>query len=215
MKTLALLLALTASAAAETPYDLLAKPTATWTYEALAPKTHKPTGTKVTLSVTNVKVVGKYTVVQVATKMVPEGDGDLPLSWIMLGPEGVRSSQFTLTDNYETKSVDWSEDVIARQYKNSYMPLVYLPGKLAKMTKKLSLNRFGEDDRVYKVTAALAKAKGKDATSWHLGWKGTYTVPEDPSGSRSKYAASVDFDPAVGFTQICVEDDHCFKLATP
>lgn len=213
--SIAILLGLTTAAAAETPFDVLAKPNASWTYEALAPKTHKPTGTKVTLSVTNVKTVGPYTVAQVATKMVPEGDTDLPLSWIMIGPDGVRSSQFTLKENWETKAIDWSAEEIGNQYKNRYMPLVYLPGKLAKKTKSLDLNRFGEDDRIYKVTATFAKAKGKDATAWHLGWKGTYTVPEDPSGSRSKYVASVDFDPAVGFTQICVEDDRCFKLATP
>ena len=208
----AILLGLTTSAAAETPYDVLTKPKASWTYEALAPKTHKPTGTKVTLSVSAVKTVGPYTVVQVATKVVPENDSDLPLQWIMVGPDGVRGSQFNLTEDFQTKATDWSEATITNQYKNTFLPLVYLPGKLAKASKKLSLDRFGEDDRVYKVTFTLAKAKGKDATAWHLGWKGTYTVPEDPSGSRSKYVASLDFDPAIGFTQICVEDDRCFKL---
>ena len=209
---IAILLGLTTSASAETPFDVLAKPNASWTYEALAPKTHKPTGTKVTLSVTAVKTVGPYTVVQVATKQVPEGDSDLPLSWIMLGPDGVRASQFTLTDNFDTKATDWSEAVIANQYKNTFLPLVYLPGTLAKKSKTLKLGRFGEDDRDYKVTFTLAKAKGKDAMAWHLAWKGTYTVPEDPSGGRVKYLASLDFDPAVGLTQICVEGDRCFKL---
>lgn len=217
MKPIALavpvLLGLTASAVAETPYDVLAKPNASWTYDALSPKKHKPTGTKLTLSVSDVKTVGKYTVVVLATKLAPEGDNDLNLSWIIIGPEGVRGSQFTLKEADEGKGTDWSEETIAGQYKNVYLPLVWFPAKLAKTSKTLKLDRFGEDDRVYKVTASLAKAKGKDATGWHLAWKGTYTVPEDPSGSKEKYAASLDFDPAVGFTQICAEGDHCFKLA--
>lgn len=210
-----ILLGLAGSAAAETPFDVLAKPGASWTYDVLAPKTHKPTGSKLTLSVTDVKTVGKYTVVALATKLAPAGDDDLNLSWIMIGPDGLRGSQFTLKEADEGKGTDWSEGAIADQYKNVYLPLVWLPSKLAKKSKTLKLDRFGQDDRVYKVTASLAKAKGKDAAAWHLAWKGTFTVPEDPSGGREKYVASFDFDPAIGLTQICAEGDHCFKIATP
>jgi len=211
--TVAILLAVTTSAAAETPFDVIAKPNASWTYEALQPKTHKPTGTKVTLFVSSVKTVGSYTVVLVDTKNAADSESSIPLTWIMIGPDGVRASQFSLAESSDTKGTNWSEAEIARQYKDTYLPLVYLPAKLAKTSKKLNLNRFGEDDRIYKVTATLAKAKGKDATAWHLAWKGKYQVPE--VGGWDKYAASVDFDPALGFTQICLEEDHCFKLATP
>jgi hypothetical protein len=75
-------------------------------------------------------------------------------------------------------------------------------------------SRFGQDDRIYRVTVSLSKAGGKGATTWHLAWRGTYVVPEDPDQHRLRYRADVDFDPAIGFTRICKEDT-CFALAAP
>lgn len=201
---LPILLAVAGVAHADPTYDALTKPKATWTYDVIDARKHKPTGAKLTVTVASVDTVGAYTVVQLATTVNPAGATEYQVPPMIIGADGLRSPM-------GLDAADLTADKIADAYQNAWLPAIFLPGKLAKGSKKLHLDRFGQDDRDYKVSWTLAQDKKTKA--WHLAWSGKFNVPEDPSGAWDKYKASTDFDPAIGFTQICIEDGTCFKLA--
>ena len=206
-----ILFILTASAAAhaESPYAMLAKAKASWTYDVLDARTHKPTGAKVTATVASVHPVGPYQVIEWTTTATPADATDYQVPPMVLGPDGLRAL-LTMPEDFQTHQPDYAEATIAREYKDDYLPTIYLPTKLKKTSKRLTLGRFGSEDRDYKVTLTISKP---DKHTWRAAWKGKYTVPE--SGETSRFATSVDFDPDRGLTQICLEDGTCLKLAAP
>lgn len=194
---------------ADSPYAMLTKPKASWTYDVLDARKHKPTGAKLTATVSAVHAAGAYTVIEWSTSVTPADATDYQLPPMVLGPEGLRSL-LGVPSIAPSGTPDYSEAAVAAAYKNSYLPTVYLPGTLKKSSKRLKLDRFGEDDRDYRLTLTVSKP---DKHTWRAAWKGKYEVPE--SGEVSKYTASTDFDPDRGLVQLCVEDGACFKLAAP
>jgi len=191
------------------PYSVLTDAKRTWTYDVVEGEAGKPTGQQVTLEVATREKRGAYTLLIVETK----GEGELANMTsfsLLVGPGGVR----------ETLSIDpkdYKEKAFRDYFEHKYLPRVYLPAALKKQHFKRALNRFGEDDRIYDVTGALTK---RDAHTWRMTWSGSYVVPEEegPDGGDgtggTKYAAVVEFDPAVGFTLICPLSDEkrCLRL---
>jgi len=190
------------------PYAVLVKPKATWTYEVLRPRSHKPTGTRLTVTVTSVRAAGAYTVIETSTTATPPGGSDYELPPLIVGPDGVHAVM-NLEAQGPNGGNDYSEANIRALYQDQYLPTIYLPAALAKGKAKLDLDRFGQDDRVYALTVTTSQP---DKHTWRVAWKGTYTVPEDESGAKTRLGASNDFDPAVGLTRICLEDDTCLRL---
>jgi hypothetical protein len=134
-----------------------------------------------------------------------EAQADPPGTWI-IGPNGLREILF-----FSTEDAGYTEEHVASAYNDHYVPRAYL--QLTPAVKKQlhwKLERFGDEDRNYNVTGSISKP---DSHSWRTAWKGTYVVPEN--GAKSSYAWSTDFDPAVGFTEICTELDVCMRLVTP
>jgi len=65
------------------------------------------------------------------------------------------------------------------------------------------------------VDSARLAAAGSRLGQPHRGWRIVRmmraVIPEN--GERSAYAWRTDFDPSLGFTQICTERDFCLRLA--
>lgn len=193
------------SAAADAPFAVLADAKASWTYDVVKGKKHKPAGMQATITVTGVHAVGAYTVVEFVLKVTPESDSFSvqPGTWIV-GPDGLREVLFFNPDDG-----GYSEDHVASSYHEHYVPRAYLqPAPAANKSLHWKLDRFGDEDRTYNVMGSITKP---DAHTWRTAWKGSYVVPEN--GERVTYAWSTDFDPAVGFTQICTEQDFCLRLS--
>jgi len=191
------------------PYSVLTDAKRTWTYDVVEGEAGKPTGQQVTLEVATREQRGAYTLLVVETK--GEGElADLTRLSLLVGPGGVRE-----TLNIDPK--DYKAKAFRDYFEHKYLPRVYLPAALKKQRFKRSLDRFGEDDRIYSVTGALTK---RDAHTWRMAWTGSYVVPEEqgPDGDDgtggTKYAAVVEFDPAAGFTLICPLSDEkrCLRL---
>jgi hypothetical protein len=91
------------------------------------------------------------------------------------------------------------------------VPRAYLqPAPAVKTKLHWKLERFGDEDRDYNVTGSISKPS---THTWRTAWTGKYSIPE--TGDKTAYTWSTDFDPAVGFTQICVESGFCLRLVTP
>ena len=187
------------AAADDSPFAVLTNPKATWKYDIV--KKHKATKEQVTVTVTGVHTAGAYTIIELSTSVPDVPDG----AW-MIGPDGLREVLYFRTDE-----VGYTEEHLKDTYEGHYVPRAYLQTKPAK-TKKLhwKLGRFGDEDRDYNVTGTITKP---DANTWRTAWKGKFTVPEN--GEKDPYTWSTDFDPAIGFTQICAETGVCLKLAKP
>lgn len=206
MRLLALLVVLChASLAAADTFSVLTTAKPRWTYDVVKGKKHKPTGVKATLAVTGVHVAGAYTVIELDTTMDPASNTEFhvqPGTWI-IGPDGLREVLFFSADDG-----GYTEAHVASSYKAHYVPRAYLqltPAVKHKLHWKLE--RFGDEDREYNVTGSIAKL---DAHTWRTAWKGAFVVPEN--GEKDAYSWSTDYDPAVGFTQICTEADVCLRL---
>jgi hypothetical protein len=206
--SIAILLALAPTAFADTPFAVLAKPKTTWTYDVVTGKKHKATSAKATITVTAVHVVGPYTVIEIDTTIVPPSDAlsIQPSTWIV-GPGGLHEVLFF----DPTADGGYSVDHVASAYADHYVPRAYLQATPAEKSKlHWKLGRFGDEDRDYNVKGAITRP---DARTWRTAWTGSYTIPEN--GEKSKYVWSTDFDPAVGFTQICTENSFCMRLHKP
>jgi hypothetical protein len=167
-------------------------------------KKHKSTGLKATIAVTGVHVAGAYTVIELDTTL-PDKYTMQPGIWIV-GPEGLREVLYVSTDE-----VGYTEEHVASSYNDHYVPRAYLqPTPAVKKNVHWKLDRFSDEDRNYNVTGSISKP---DAHTWRTAWKGKYVVPENDE--TKGYSWSTDFDPAVGFTQICTEHDFCLRLVTP
>jgi hypothetical protein len=194
-----------AGAQAQGPFAVLFDNKRTWTYDIVNGEAGKPTGKQVTLSVTAVDRQGAYALIDVAAK----GDGQFAGLTLLVGANGVRE---VLTVGSDPRD----EKLFRNAYDNKYLPRVYLPATLKPQHVKGDLERFGEDNRTYKVTGAVTK---RNPHTWRMTWKGSYTVAEGEAvgaNTKTKYAAVVDFDPDVGFTLICPADDKttCLRLHT-
>ena len=191
-------------ASADSPYTVLANAKAKWTYDVVKGKKHKSTGQTATIAVTAVHTVGAYTVIELATTL-PQKFSVTQGTWIV-GPDGLREVLYFSTDE-----VGYTEEHVKSAYDEHYVPRAYLqPTPAVKKKLRWKLERFGDEDRTYKVTGSISKP---DAHTWRTAWKGGYSIPE--TGANVDYSWSTDFDPAVGFTQICTETDVCLQLATP
>ena len=206
MRTLALVVVvsicrISAASAEDSPFTVLTNPKATWTYDVVKGKKHKPTNEQVTITVTGVHTAGAYTIIELSPSVPDVPDG----AW-MIGPEGLREVLYFRTDE-----VGYTEAHLKDTYDEHYVPRAYLPAKPAK-AKKLhwKLLRFGDEDRDYNVTGSITKP---DAHTWRTAWKGKYAIPE--TGEKTPYGWSTDFDPAIGFTQICGETNTCLRLVKP
>jgi hypothetical protein len=199
-------LALAAPAHAGTPFDVLAVPKTSWTYDVVAGRKHKPTGVRATLTVTAVHTVGAYTVTELESSLSADDKYSFQLGTWIVGPDGLREVPF-----FDAAETGYTEAFVAEQYQEHYVPRAYLQSTPAKQ-KRLhwKLDRFGDEDRDYDVTGAITRP---DAHTWRTAWKGKYEIPEN--GEREKYTWSTDYDPAIGFTQICTEDGVCLRLVAP
>jgi hypothetical protein len=196
------------TALARPPYEVLLDAKRSWTYDVVAGDAGQTIGREETLSVAKLERRGPYSLVVLEAK--DGGDqATLRSLTLLVGPQGVR----------EVLSVDTDkpgEKVFRDAYDSGYLPRVYLPATLKKQQFKRGLNRFGEDDRIYDLTGALNRRSGR---TWRMTWKGTYRVPEQEGqaqdgSSKTKYAATVDYDPEVGLTLICPLNDEklCLRL---
>jgi hypothetical protein len=209
MRALVAIAALLASARAARAgdFDALARPGASWSYEVVAGAKHKPTGTKVTYTVSAVHTAGPYTVVELAATPDPSsGDPDLPT--LILGPDGVHAAPFFAGGDLPPDQ-RYALDNVKATYDDHYLPYGTIP-TLAKGKKHLKLDRFGDDDCEYDTHVAMTQPKGKP---WHVAWTGTCTVPEN--GERDRVKIAIDFDPAIGITMLCNSDGTCLRLAAP
>jgi hypothetical protein len=196
------------TALARPGYEVLLDARRTWTYEVVLGEAGESTGRVETLAVAKVERRGAYSLVVLEAK---DGGDEATLRslTLLVGPLGVREVLSLDTDKP-------GEKVFREAYENGYLPRVYLPATLKKQQFKRNLNRFGEDDRIYDVTGSLSQRRGH---TWRMTWKGSYRVPEEEGpnqdgGSKTKYAAVVDFDPEVGFRLICPlsDDKLCLRL---
>jgi hypothetical protein len=188
---------------ATSPFGVLLDDKRVWTYDIVADPAGKPTG-QVTLSVRAIDTQGAYTLIDLDAK----GNDQVTGFTLLIGPKGVREIMSIGRD-------DRDEAAFRLVYDKKYLPHIYLPAPLKKQQIKADLDRFGEDNRTYKVTGALAKL---NPHTWRMTWKGSYTVAEGEAagaGTKTKYEATVDFDPGVGFTLICPADGEtplCIRL---
>ena len=208
MRTLALVVVLSIGrlslAAADSPFAVLENPKASWTYDIVKGKKHKPTKLQATIAVTGVHTAGAYTVIEFSATL-PEAYSMQDGTWIV-GPEGLREVLFFRTDE-----VGYTEAHLKEAYEEHYVPRAYLqPTPAVKKSLHWKLGRFGDEDRDYNVTGSISKP---NAHTWRTAWKGKFTVPEN--GEKDPYAWSTELDPAVGFTEICTERDVCLRLVTP
>ncbi|MFT3695740.1 MAG: hypothetical protein QM831_21565 [Kofleriaceae bacterium] len=187
---------------ADSPYQVLANPKATWTYDVVpkSKKKHKPT--QATIAVTGVHTAGDYTIVEChATFPEPNPWPQEQWAW-MIGPEGVREVWF-----FNTEQEGYTVEHLKSAYDDHYVPRAYLPPTLVKKTVHWKLERFGDEDRDYNVTGKVTKSHD----TWHTAWTGRYSIPE--TGDKTTYAWSTTFDPAVGFVEMCNEEGVCLRLA--
>jgi hypothetical protein len=188
-------------------FSVLAKQGASWTYQITNGAKHKPTGTKVTYTVSGVHTAGPYTVVELTA--APEhasGDPDIPT--LIIGPDGVRATPF-FQGGELTPDQRYALDNLKSIYEDQYLPYASIP-TLAQKNTHLKLGRFGQDDCEYDVHVATTHSKGKP---WHVAWTGTCTVPEN--GERDRVEIAIDYDPAVGITMLCNSDGNCLRLVAP
>jgi hypothetical protein len=183
---------LAGAARADGAFDVLTKPGAKWTYDVYKGK--KKTGEQAVLTLTSPRTSGAYTAYDVTVTGGPEYFG---MAVVIIGPDGLRSLMSTMDPGDDLKG----------EYENAYMPYGFVPAKLEKKKWKANLDRFGQDDREYKLKAEI-KAKG---SVWTITFKGKYTIPEN--GETEKFESELGWDPAIGFTQICVEKPDCLKLS--
>jgi hypothetical protein len=197
MRFLAVLTLMLASAVARADdFGVLAKQGATWTYEVTKGAKHKPTGAKVTVTVSKVHTAGPYTVVELDMNPAEtEGVPSVPAA-LIIGPDGVHSAPFFLGGE-ATDAERYGLDNVKGTYTDHYAPYGTIP-TLKKGKQHLKLDRFGDDDCEYNVHVAITEPKGKP---WHIAWTGTCLVPE--SGEKDSADSSIDYDPAVGITMIC------------
>jgi hypothetical protein len=188
-------------------FDVLAKQGASWTYEITTGAKHKATGDKVTFTATAVHTAGPYTVVELtAAPEQSSGDPDIPT--LIIGPEGVRATPFFQGGELSADQ-RYALDNLKSIYEDQYLPYASIPA-LAKKSKHLKLDRFGQDDCEYDVHVATTHPKGKP---WHVAWTGSCTVPEN--GEKDRVKIAIDYDPAVGITMLCGNDGKCLRLAAP
>jgi hypothetical protein len=198
-------------AAADSPFAVLTNPKAVWHYDIVRGKKHKPSPVKATIAVTAIHTAGAYTAIEFETTLIPDEQDSpffLPQGTWIIGPEGLREILYFA--NHADGHAD-TEEYLATQYKEHYVPRTFLQPKPA-VAKKLrwSFLRFGDEDREYHVTGSISKP---NPHTWRTTWKGYYTIPEN--GEKDPFTWMTEFDPAVGFTQICTEADFCFRLAAP
>jgi len=182
------------TAHASPPFGVLLDDKRVWTYDVVTEPAGKPTG-QVTLSVRAIETHGAYTLVDLDAK----GNDQVTGFTLLIGPKGVRE---ILSIGRE----DRDEASFRLAYDKKYLPHIYLPAPLKKQQLKADLDRFGEDNRTYKVTGVLTKP---NPHTWRMTWKGSYTVAEGEDArakTKTRYEATVDFDPGVGFTLICPAD---------
>ena len=197
-----LVLASAGAARADSPFDVLIKPKATWTYDVVKGK--KKTGEQVTLTATAVRTAGAYTVVEIdATGQSDDARAAVPFGAYVVGPDGVRAL-LSLEDVQDGQTLEAS---LAGQYANEYMLTPYVPATPKKKTWRAHLDRFGQDDVDYKVRGTVSK----HGDEWRVTWTGHGTIPEN--GEDVRVDAETDFDPAVGFTRICAQKPVCLQLA--
>jgi hypothetical protein len=200
LATIAVLVALADVARADSPFAVLTTKGQSWTYDVVRSRSHKPTGGHVTLTVREVEHYGAFTVTVL-------DDGPEHTHWfrLVIGPDGLRA---TMADD------DPTEASCRTMFDSAYLPTIFFPAVLAAHHKSMELDRFGADDRMYKVAYTIAQ---RPDHAWRVTWKGTYVVPEEggPSGNPGdhRYAASFDLDPARGLTMLCPDSEGCLRLA--
>lgn len=188
-------------------FDALAKPGAVWRYEVVTGAKHKPTGTTVTYTASAVHTVGPYTVVEL-TAAPDQSSGDPDIPTLIIGPDGVHSAPYFAGKELPPDQM-YALANVKETYEDHYLPYATIPA-LVKGTKRVKLDRFGDDDCEYATHVAITHPKGKP---WHVAWTGTCTVPEN--GERDRVRFAIDYDPAVGITMICNTDGACLRLAAP